>query len=188
MRVCIAFACAALLGGAEGVHGQSDPWRAEVARSLEEARAKLGPGEVIGGGPRLGLLVEGEMTTVTVPLTPGVTYVAIAACDRDCDRLSLRVVDPRRYELDVDRSATRRPLLHFSPVMGGEHRLEIGMAGCRVSPCRYGVLLLAISRSHTSEAGRSALLSPHADAPGTPRFVAGPALDLRSGGGDARRR
>src|SRR6478736_2424513 len=157
MRRSIAFVVTALLGSVGVAQGQSDPWRTEVEHALAEARTRLGPGEVVGAGPRLGLLIEGEMTTFTLPLTAGMTYVALAACDRDCDQLSLRVVDSRRYELDVDRSVTRRPVLHFSPVMGGEHRIEVVMAGCRVSPCRYGVLLLAIPRGRTSEVGRSAL-------------------------------
>lgn len=120
-----------------------DPWTAEVVRALEAARVELGgrsPTTV--GGIRTAVLSEGSSWSVPVSLKPGVAYTVVAACDRDCARLALRITDPRHYDLDADQSATRRPASRFVAQAAGIHQIVVTMAGCRVDPCRVGAIIL----------------------------------------------
>lgn len=123
--------------------GVPDPWTAEVVHALERARVELGGRTATPvGGIRTAAVVEGATWSVPVTLSAKQGYVVIATCDRDCGRLALRITDPRRYDLDADQSATRRPASRFVTQVAGVHHIEVTMAECRVDPCRAGVLIL----------------------------------------------
>lgn len=168
--------------------GRNDPWMREVRAALGTAGAGVPGGVPLNDGRRFGMLVEGEGSVIAAPLEEGASYVVIAVCDRDCGRLGLRVTDPRRYELDADRSATRRPVLRVTAAVAGVHRFEVLMTECRVNPCRYGILLLRVpARPAPRAVTGMGLISPN-DRPVTAfGLVARPSLDLRSRRGDAER-
>lgn len=120
-----------------------DPWIAEVVRALTVARTELGgTAATTVGGIRTTVLAQGSTWSVPVELGRNTSYTVVATCDRDCGRLSLRVTDPRHYDLDADQSPTRRPATRFTTIVGGIHRVEVTMDACRVDPCRVGVLIL----------------------------------------------
>lgn len=166
--------------GAAQAPGRNDPWKREVRRALDSATALVAGGVALDGGDRVGMLSEGESVAISVPLQAGMSYIVIAVCDRDCGRLELRVTDPRRYELDADRSNTRQPVLRVVPAVAGVHRFGISMAECHVNPCRFGVMLLRLPAPRTPRAlSGMALISRHERSSPPSGLLAGPPLDLR---------
>lgn len=168
--------------------GRNDPWRDEVRVALDSAAKGVTGAVALRDGGRSGMLSEREEFDLSVRLEQGATYIVIAACDRDCGRLGLRVTDPRRYELDADQSATRQPVLRVTTRVGGVHRFNVVMAECRVNPCRYGLVVLRIpGRPAPRGTTGTGLISPHGRPQRTPPVLAGSALGLRPRRGDPAR-
>ena len=176
--VLVATLCLARQGEARA-QGRNDPWQREVRSALDSAAGRVAGAVVLRDGTRLGVLSEGERAALTVLLHEGASYVVLAVCDGDCGRLALQVTDPRRYELDSDRSATRQPALRVTASVGGPHRIEAVMTQCRINPCRYGVVVLRVPGApaprRTTGTG---LISRDGRPHRTPRVLAGPAPDL----------
>lgn len=123
--------------------GPRDPWLRQVERAADSAAAGLAAegyrreGELLAGS----LLLE-ESTDIPVTLDHPGQYALVGVCDRDCSALDLVIITATRYELDADRSGTPRPIVRAPAREPGRYVVRVTMAGCRVAPCRYGVVLL----------------------------------------------
>lgn len=85
----------------------------------------------------VGKLGEGEEETVRLDVTGAHSAVVIAACDRQCSDLDLRVVteDGRLVDLDDDRDDT--PRVYIKKKDPTELFLKIRMPQCEASKCTY---------------------------------------------------
>lgn len=85
-----------------------------------------------------GELRDDATTVLTVTLDEDIDYLILGVCDEDCDDLDLRLYSGTTL-IDEDVATDDYPVVEHSPSITRELRLEVIMAGCEVSPCRYGV-------------------------------------------------
>jgi hypothetical protein len=139
---CLGSALAAvLLLLAVPLAAQSEPWDRQVARGLDRTTEVLtGRGYTPTGPRHRGMLNAEDSDRVEVPVTNGAEYVLVGTCDDDCTGLKLVIANPTGYEIDAARGPGNAPIIRVTPpVLPGQYRVTVTMAGCRVSPCRYGV-------------------------------------------------
>jgi hypothetical protein len=120
---------------------QSDRWDGQVERDLTRSTVVLGErGYAPAGRPHRGLLNAGESDRFDVPVVRGAEYVVVGTCDDDCTGLELVIANPTGYEVDAARGPGNAPIVRVTPpALPGPYRVTVSMAGCRVSPCRFGV-------------------------------------------------
>lgn len=132
------------LAGTLRLQAQSDRWDHQVDSAAAHARQALASeGYRPVGRPLRGDLFVGETATIAIPLAPETAYAVIGVCDEDCDDLQLVLVSATRYEVDADRRGTVVPIVRTTSSNGGTYHVQVTMAACRVSPCRYEIVVLA---------------------------------------------
>ena len=131
------------LTAASPLASQSDRWDRQVQQSLDRsARLLRERGYAPAGREYRGLLSTEESERFEVPVNAGGEYVIVGVCDDDCTGLHLVVSNPTGYEIDAARGSGNAPIVRIaSPALPGAYRVKVTMAGCRVSPCRFGVAL-----------------------------------------------
>jgi len=120
---------------------QGDRWEQQVARGLDRTTQSLNARGYRAAGARVsGLLFVDESTRLEMPVSGTAEYLLVGTCDDDCSGLSLVISNPTGYEVDAARGPGNAPIVKVDPPMlPGMYRITVTMAGCRVSPCRYGV-------------------------------------------------
>jgi len=120
---------------------QAERWDRQVARGLDRTTEVLTGRGYAPTGPRYrGMLNVEESVRFEVPVTRGAEYVLVGTCDDDCTGLKLVIANPTGYEIDAARGPDKVPIIRVAPpALHGQYRVTVTMAGCRVSPCRYGV-------------------------------------------------
>lgn len=125
----------------------TDPWDGQVQASLakagELARTR---GYVPTGIELVGALFADESEAGSLTLATG-AYLILGVCDEDCRTLNLVLADPKGDELAVDRGEGNAPMVAAPSARGGRYRLRIIMGACRVSPCRYGIVVYRRARN-----------------------------------------
>lgn len=146
-RGAVVLAAAALLPGcAAGMRGGGssggDQWTATVLRQLSavdgiarnEGMSRL-------GNPLVGSINASNSTTLQVNLNAGRRYRLFGVCDNDCSDLDLRLIDPSGTTVAEDVETDDVPIVVHTAQRTGSYRVQVIMARCSVSPCRYGVSL-----------------------------------------------
>lgn len=132
---------ATMLAGA--ITGMGDPWAAQVERAAARVSAALRTEGYLPAGRLIaGTLFKGESAVLQVSLDGPGHYAVIGTCDDDCGALHLVLITPTRYEVDADDGRSPRPVLHTDAPAPGAYTVRVTMLACRVSPCRYGILVL----------------------------------------------
>ncbi|HET7025014.1 MAG TPA: hypothetical protein VFI39_07420 [Gemmatimonadales bacterium] len=132
------------LAGALPALAQSDRWDRQVDSAAARAGQALATqGYRPAGKSHRGDLFAGETATITIPLAPETAYAVVGVCDDDCEDLQLVLVSTTRYEVDADRRGTVVPIVRTTSADGGIYHVNVTMAACRVSPCRYEIVVLA---------------------------------------------
>lgn len=85
-------------------------------------------------------LPDDETTSLMVPLEPGEEYVIMAVCDEGCDDIDLRLFSGSTL-VDEDIEDDDYPVVQVSPGSARTYRIEVVMASCDASPCRYGLAI-----------------------------------------------
>jgi hypothetical protein len=94
-------------------------------------------------GPVHGRLANGSSTSHLMDVVGSGSYVVFGQCDNDCTDLDLKLYDPDGSVIMQDLAVDDHPTLMFNPKTSGRLRVEVIMAHCNVSPCYYGVELMA---------------------------------------------
>jgi hypothetical protein len=130
------------LGASTHAEAQGDRWNRQVRASFERLNGTLlERGYRATDQYRIGLLNEDESVWVPLTLEPGHEYAVVGNCDQDCTALDLILSESGRKEIDADRSGGRVPIVRGSADAGRQYRVRVVMTGCRMSPCRFGVLV-----------------------------------------------
>ena len=125
------------------VTGSDDPWVRQVEKGADRFAAALADeGYQREGALLTGTLLLGESTTLPIALNGAGDYAVIGVCDDDCGALHLVLITPTRYEVDADDGRTPRPVVHATLAEPAHYTVRVTMVGCRVSPCRYGIVVL----------------------------------------------
>lgn len=121
---------------------QSDRWDRQVEAGLARSTRLLRErGYAAAGRQFRGLLNTEESDRLEVPVARG-EYVIVGTCDDDCTGLHLVVSNPTGYEIDAARGPGNAPIITIRPpALTGAYLVTVTMAGCRVSPCRYGIMV-----------------------------------------------
>ncbi len=140
---CAGVAALLLLATAPlSAQAQADRWDGQVRAAFVRAhRLAATRGFAPTGIELVGTLFTDESEPREVELPAGASYLALAVCDVDCGRLNLVLVDPKGDEIASDRGLGNAPMVEAPTVRGGRYRIRVIMGSCRVSPCRYGVLV-----------------------------------------------
>ncbi len=122
---------------------QGDRWDRQVEQSLARSTRLLRErGYAPAGRQFRGLLSTEESERLEVPVAAGGDYVMVGTCDDDCSGLHLVVSNPTGYEIDAARGSGNAPIVRIaSSALPGAYHVKVTMAGCRVSPCRFGVAM-----------------------------------------------
>lgn len=146
-RGAFVLAASALLPGcAAGMRGggsaPGDQWTATVLRQLSAVDGVArNEGMQRLGNPLVGSIAAGSSTTLQVNLNAGRRYRLFGVCDNDCTDMDLRLVDPSGQTVAEDVEADDVPIVAHTAQRTGSYRVQVIMARCSVSPCRYGVSL-----------------------------------------------
>jgi type II secretory pathway pseudopilin PulG len=89
----------------------------------------------------VGSLRNGHVASLDLTFQRGVDYLLVATCDADCDDVDLVLREDDGREIAADRDSTDLPVLRVPGGHPGLHRLNISMASCSASPCRYSVAI-----------------------------------------------
>ena len=137
MGWCLTVACALPLVA------QSDRWDRQVESSLDRSTELLKERGYTPAGSRFrGLLATGESEQLEVVVSAGGGYIVVGTCDDDCGELHLVLANQTGYEIDAAHGPGNAPIVRIPPpARAGTYRLKVSMSGCRVSPCRYGVVV-----------------------------------------------
>jgi hypothetical protein len=140
-------AAAALLPGcASGMRGggsaPGDQWTATVLRQLSAVDGVArNEGMQRLGNPLVGSLNANGTATLQVNLNAGRRYRLFGVCDNDCSDMDLRLIDPSGQTVAEDVETDDVPIVAHTAQRTGSYRVQVIMARCSVSPCRYGVSL-----------------------------------------------
>jgi hypothetical protein len=120
---------------------QGDRWDQQVNKALERSATTLKDrGYQRLGLPVFGLLFVDESGKFEFPVSGSAELMVVGACDDDCNDLQLVITNGTGYEIDAARGPGNTPVVRVSPPMlSGRYRVTVTMAGCKMSPCRYGV-------------------------------------------------
>lgn len=125
------------------VAGTDDPWARQVEKGADRFVAALADeGYQRDGALLTGALLLGESTSRSIELNKAGHYAVIGVCDDDCGALHLVLITPTRYEVDADDGRTPGPVVHGTLAEPAHYTVRVTMVGCRVSPCRYGIVVL----------------------------------------------
>lgn len=86
-------------------------------------------------------LDDGYHKFYTLTLRGGTNYMIFAACDGDCDDIDLFIYDENDNLVAKDPDLDDDPVITVTPSWTGSFRLKVAMPGCKVDPCRFGVMI-----------------------------------------------
>lgn len=132
-------------GGSSSGGSGSGRYTAQVQGYLDrlESNARNQGYSRIAAGPVFGSLDRGARATHNMTVAGGTNYVIFGACDNDCTDVDIKILDARGNVIMQDIAVDDRPVLLFTARNSGKYRVEVIMASCSASPCRYGVQLMA---------------------------------------------
>jgi len=116
---------------------QLDTWTVQVNNQFRKYEQQLGLSnqshEVVTGS------LDNENTEwVEVNLSKGNTYYLLGVCDNDCSDLDLKLYDSNTI-ISEDMASDDYPLVSVTPTADTQYRVQVVMASCSLSPCRYGL-------------------------------------------------
>jgi len=116
---------------------QLDTWTIQVNNQFRKYEQQLGLSnqshEVVTGS------LDNENTEwVVVNLSKGNTYYLLGVCDNDCSDLDLKLYDSNTM-ISEDIASDDYPLVSVTPTADTQYRVQVVMASCSLSPCRYGL-------------------------------------------------
>ncbi|HAK00535.1 MAG TPA: hypothetical protein DCM62_10975 [Bacteroidales bacterium] len=116
-----------------------DLWTVQVNNQIREYEQQLGLSN------RSHTIVTGSLHNdnnewVTMDLDADEKYYILGVCDNDCSDLDLKLYSSSTL-LDEDIMSDNYPLVSVTPNADGQFRVNVIMAGCTVSPCRYGIAI-----------------------------------------------
>lgn len=115
-------------------------WREQVSSRLRQVEASLDQrGLQRIADVRTGSIQEGNYESIALDLTGGWDYVIVGACDNDCSDLDLHLMDPSGTPIVQNVGPDDPPVLQLTAARSGGYELRVGMVGCSVSPCFYGI-------------------------------------------------
>lgn len=91
-------------------------------------------GSVVRGG-----LANNRRSEYTYSLVAGQSYGFAAVCDQDCSDLDLVLVNSAGQTVKQDMASDSAPVIIHRPARSGQYRLQVRMADCSQSPCRFGL-------------------------------------------------
>ena len=116
---------------------QLDTWTIQVNNQFRKYEQQLGLSnqshEVVTGS-----LDNGDTEWVVVNLLKGNTYYLFGVCDNDCSDLDLKLHDSNTL-ISEDIASDDYPLVSVTPTADTQYRVQVVMASCSLSPCRYGL-------------------------------------------------
>lgn len=116
---------------------QLDTWTIQVNNQFRKYEQQLGLSnqshEVVTGS-----LNDDNTEWVVVNLLKGNTYYLLGVCDNDCSDLDLKLYHSNTL-ISEDIASDDYPLVSVSPTADTQYRVQVVMAGCSLSPCRYGL-------------------------------------------------
>jgi hypothetical protein len=126
---------------------QGDRWDRQVALGLDRTTRTLkARGYQSAGAPATGMLFVDQSERIEIPVSGTAEYLLVGTCDDDCAGLAMVISNPTGYEIDAARGPGNLPMVKVGPPMlAGRYRVTVTMAGCRVSPCRYGLAVFTRS-------------------------------------------
>ncbi|NIM49034.1 MAG: hypothetical protein GTO22_07215 [Gemmatimonadales bacterium] len=143
LRIALFLALAITWGGS--VQAQEtlvplDPWVRQVHQQLWMYRTALDLTD-LSHNIVTGSLDDGDSETVQAELEGGSSYAILAVCDNDCSDIDLRIRSRSSGVLDEDIELDDFPVVQVSVAGEGamNFQVEVIMASCSASPCRYGV-------------------------------------------------
>lgn len=92
-----------------------------------------------------GSLNHNRQTVYTYQMTAGRLYGFAAVCDQDCSDLDLVLLDEDGQTVKRDLEEDDKPIIAYRPSRSGTYRLQVRMAQCSQSPCRFGLAVYQAS-------------------------------------------
>ncbi len=127
--------------------GGADRYRAFIDTALTKRadyhRTNNGYSRV-DGVTKVGLLKNGESTTLDVTLNLDRSYRLVGVCDQQCSDMDMKLYNGSGALVDEDTSNDDIPLVDVSPRSSGSYTMKVTMADCSNATygCYYGVTLL----------------------------------------------
>ncbi len=139
--------CAPSVSSAASGSGGADSYRAFIDTALNKRadyhRTNNGYSRV-DGVTKVGLLKNGESTTLEVTLNLDRSYRLVGVCDQQCADMDMKLYNSGGALVDEDTSTDDIPLVDVSPRVSGSYTMKVTMADCSNATygCYYGVTLL----------------------------------------------
>lgn len=118
---------------------QLDAWTVQVNNQFRKYEQQLSLSnqshEVVTGS-----LDDENTEWVVVNLSKGNTYYLLGVCDHDCSDLDLKLYDSNTL-ISEDIASDDYPLVSITPSSDSQYRVQVVMASCSLSPCRYGLAI-----------------------------------------------
>lgn len=127
--------------------GSADRYRAFINTALSKRadyhRTNNGYSRV-DGVTKVGLLKNGESTSLDVTLNLDRSYRLVGVCDQQCTDMDMKLYNSGGALVDEDTSTDDIPLVDVSPRTSGSYTMKVTMADCSNASygCYYGVTLL----------------------------------------------
>ena len=127
--------------------GSADRYRAFIDTALNKRadyhRTNNGYSRV-DGVTKVGLLKNGESTSLDVTLNLDRSYRLVGVCDQQCSDMDMKLYNSGGALVDEDTSTDDIPLVDVSPRASGSYTMKVTMADCSNAGygCYYGVTLL----------------------------------------------
>ena len=127
--------------------GGADRYRAFIDTALNKRadyhRTNNGYSRV-DGVTKVGLLKNGESTSLDVTLNLDRSYRLVGVCDQQCSDMDMKLYNSGGALVDEDTSTDDIPLVDVSPRASGSYTMKVTMADCSNATygCYYGVTLL----------------------------------------------
>lgn len=86
-------------------------------------------------------IARNKPLAVPLDLAAGVNYAIVAACDQDCRRVSIELLDSSNKVLAKSADTHHTVLLGGSPESSGRHTARVSLLNCNEQECYVGVVL-----------------------------------------------
>ena len=141
---------------------------------LKEAERLAGDGFEPAHRAMIEMNRRSDLRRFVLRLEAGTTYALVAACDQDCDHVTLAILDEARQPMTATRERAGVVLLTGTPDRSGHYEVELTLPGCRERSCHTG---LAILRRGEAPAAAPVVVASSTGTARTP-LVAGAAFGM----------